>query len=97
MWENFSQRSQILICFFHAEKQKQKQLESKPKTDEDGQTLKRAQFLINEALEEDENGNSENAIQLYMESIDLCIKLVSSPFSTEVSCYRTETKLDFFK
>jgi len=55
--------------------QKQKQLDSKPKNDEDGQTLKRAEFLINEALEEDENGNIEIAIDLYMEAIDLCIKL----------------------
>lgn len=73
-------KTKILTCITfaisHTEQQKKQHLESKPKTDEDGQTLKRAQFLLNEALEEDENGNVETAIQLYMESIDLCIKLV---------------------
>ena len=56
--------------------QKKQQLATKPKNDKDAQTLKTAQFLISEALEEDENGNTESAIQSYMEAIDLCIKLV---------------------
>ena len=36
--------------------------------------LERGHFLLLEALDEDEAGNSEEAVQLYTESITLCIK-----------------------
>jgi MIT (microtubule interacting and transport) domain len=36
--------------------------------------LEKAHFLIKEALDEDEDGNADEAIKLYSEAIELCIK-----------------------
>ena len=39
--------------------------------------LERAHFLLNEALDEDEQNETEEAIKLYSEAISLCIHIVS--------------------
>ncbi|XP_066302773.1 calpain-7-like [Branchiostoma lanceolatum] len=36
--------------------------------------LERARFLIEQAFEEDENDNKEEAAELYMEAVELCLK-----------------------
>ncbi|KAI8515938.1 calpain 7 [Branchiostoma belcheri] len=36
--------------------------------------LERARFLIEHAFEEDENDNKEEAAELYMEAVELCLK-----------------------
>lgn len=38
--------------------------------------LKRAEFLLLEAMEDDEAGNSEGAVEQYMEAVELCLKAV---------------------
>ena len=37
----------------------------------------RAEFLLNQAFDEDEQGNEADAAELYMEAAELCIELVS--------------------
>ena len=39
--------------------------------------LERARFLLSEALDEDEKGDVEDAIDLYTQAVELCIKVVS--------------------
>ena len=39
--------------------------------------LERARFLLTEALDEDEKGHVQDAIDLYTEAVELCIKIVS--------------------
>lgn len=39
--------------------------------------LERARFLLTEALDEDEKGDMQDAIDLYTEAVELCIKIVS--------------------
>lgn len=38
--------------------------------------LERAHFLVTQAFDEDEKGNVEDAIELYTEAVDLCLKTV---------------------
>ncbi|PVD29464.1 hypothetical protein C0Q70_08715 [Pomacea canaliculata] len=40
--------------------------------------LERARFLLSEALDEDEKGNIQDAIDLYTEAVELCIKIRDS-------------------
>jgi PREDICTED: similar to reO_6 len=39
--------------------------------------LSRACFLLNQALDEDQAGHSEEAVELYLDAVDLCLKAVS--------------------
>ena len=39
--------------------------------------ISRAHFLLNQALDEDQLGHSEEAIELYLDAVDLCLKVVS--------------------
>ena len=39
--------------------------------------LDRAKFLVCQALEEDESGAKDDAVELYMQAAELCLKLVS--------------------
>ena len=38
--------------------------------------LERAHFLVTQAFDEDEKGNSDEAIELYMQAVELCIQTV---------------------
>lgn len=38
--------------------------------------LERAEFLLNQGLTEDEEGNNAEAIELYTEAVELCLKTV---------------------
>uniref|UniRef100_A0A8C5SQY1 MIT domain-containing protein n=1 Tax=Laticauda laticaudata TaxID=8630 RepID=A0A8C5SQY1_LATLA len=38
--------------------------------------LERAYFLVTQAFDEDEKGNNEEAIELYTEAVELCLKTV---------------------
>lgn len=38
--------------------------------------LERAHFLVTQAFDEDEKGNAEEAIELYTEAVELCLKTV---------------------
>lgn len=38
--------------------------------------LERAHFLVTQAFDEDEKGSVEDAIELYTEAVDLCLKTV---------------------
>lgn len=38
--------------------------------------LERAHFLVTQAFDEDEKGNVEDAIELYTEAVELCLKTV---------------------
>lgn len=40
--------------------------------------LERSYFLVTQAFEEDEKGNSDEAIELYTQAVELCIQAVSS-------------------
>jgi hypothetical protein len=39
--------------------------------------LERARFLLSEALDEDEKGDVDMAIELYSSAVELCLKIVS--------------------
>ncbi|CAK8678024.1 unnamed protein product [Clavelina lepadiformis] len=43
------------------------------------QSEKRAKFMVVDALEEDESGNKDQAMNLYMEAADLCLKSMNEP------------------
>lgn len=38
--------------------------------------LERAHFLVTQAFEEDEKGSDDEAIELYTQAVELCIKTV---------------------
>lgn len=40
--------------------------------------LERAEFLMHQALDEDEDGAMDEAVQLYSEAVDVCLKAVRS-------------------
>lgn len=44
--------------------------------------LERSYFLVTQAFEEDEKGNSDEAIELYTQAVELCIQAVSSVLCT---------------
>ncbi|XP_039768764.1 calpain-7 isoform X4 [Ornithorhynchus anatinus] len=50
--------------------------------------LERAHFLVTQAFDEDDKGNAEEAIELYTEAVDLCLKT-----SNETSDQALQTKL----
>lgn len=59
-------------CFFHlVQSQKTDPLKSKQQLD-----LERAHFLVTQAFDEDDKGNAEEAIELYTEAVELCLKTV---------------------
>jgi calpain-7 len=62
---------------------------------EDLSKLERAEFLMREALDEDQDINYESAVQLYTEAIDLCLKAVSFALNT-LSIYFQMTKNTYF-
>lgn len=49
--------------------------------------LERSYFLVTQAFEEDEKGNSEEAIELYTQAVELCIQAVSSVLQTPICLY----------
>lgn len=52
--------------------------------DEQRCDLKRAEFLLREAMSEDEQDNYEQALLLYMESVELCLKAKECTSSEQV-------------
>nr|XP_034984699.1 calpain-7 isoform X3 [Zootoca vivipara]XP_034984700.1 calpain-7 isoform X3 [Zootoca vivipara] len=44
--------------------------------------LERARFLVTQAFDEDEKGNSEEAIELYTEAVELCLKTANETSET---------------
>ena len=38
--------------------------------------MERAEFLLRQAFEQDEGGNEEEAVELYMQAAELCLTLV---------------------
>ncbi len=41
--------------------------------------VERAEFLLKQALAEDEGGRPDDALPLYTDAIDLCLEVVSIP------------------
>ncbi|RWS05561.1 Calpain-7-like protein [Dinothrombium tinctorium] len=54
-------------------KQQKEDITPVHKNDEESD-LRRAEFLLYDALDEDECGNKENAIELYSQAVELCLK-----------------------
>ena len=48
-----------------------------PKSDESNCTIERLEFLLREALDEDEDDDVEDALILYMEAVETGLKIVS--------------------
>lgn len=46
--------------------------------------LERAYFLVTQAFDEDEKGNSDEAIELYTQAVELCIQAVSTFINTQL-------------
>lgn len=44
--------------------------------------LERIKCILNEAFEVDEQGKDDDALELYLEAAELCIKIVSGELST---------------
>jgi calpain-7 len=68
----------------------------KPNKNEQLSKLERAEFLMREALDEDQDMNYENAIELYTEAIDLCLKAVSFALNTLFIYFQMTTKIYFY-
>lgn len=49
--------------------------------------LERAHFLVTQAFEEDEKGNGDEAIELYTQAVELCIKTVGVSLSVCLSVF----------
>lgn len=43
---------------------------------EEQSDVKRAEFMLREAMEDDEAGDIESAVEQYMEAVELCLKAV---------------------
>lgn len=97
-WEN--ELGQITCCLNHSflwpltlvQAQKSDPLKSRHQVD-----LERAHFLVTQAFEEDEKGNDDEAIELYTQAVELCIKTVSlslGPFLFFIMSL-TDLHLDF--
>lgn len=54
--------------------------EKRPEKNEQKLELDRAEFLLRQGLDEDEAGNEEEAIELYLQAAELCLKAVSIYF-----------------
>jgi calpain-7 len=63
---------------------------------EDLSKLERAEFLMREALDEDQDINYESAVQLYTEAIDLCLKAVSFALNTLSIYFQMTTNTYFY-
>ena len=46
--------------------------------------MERAKFLIQQAFEEDENGTKGDAVELYMQAAELCMKLVRTDLFNKI-------------
>ena len=55
-----------------------------PAADERQSDLKRADFLLKEAMSQDEQDNRDQAVQLYMEAVELCLKAKESSTNDQV-------------
>ena len=53
--------------------------------------MERARFLLSEALDSDEKGDVEDAMDLYAQAVELCIKVVSW-----ICCYSLNTSFFYF-
>ncbi|XP_041366509.1 calpain-7-like [Gigantopelta aegis] len=53
--------------------------------------LERAQFLLHQAFDEDESNNTEEAVELYMEAVELFLKIRNS--ASDVSLQEKATKM----
>ena len=51
-----------------------------PLQDESNYSIDRLEFLLREALDEDEDNNSAEALSLYMEAVETGLKIVKSSF-----------------
>ena len=51
--------------------------QKRPEKNEQKQELERAEFLLKQGLDEDEAGNEEEAVELYLQAAELCLKAVS--------------------
>lgn len=59
------------FLFHLVRSQKTDPLKSKQQLD-----LERAHFLVTQAFDEDDKGNAEEAVELYTEAVELCLKTV---------------------
>ena len=50
--------------------------------DDSCSSIERLEFLLNEALDEDEDDDTESALALYMEAVETGLKIVSTSFSS---------------
>lgn len=51
--------------------------QKRPDKNEQKLELDRAEFLLKQGLDEDESGNEEEAVELYLQAAELCLKAVS--------------------
>ena len=54
--------------------------------------LERARFLLGEALDEDEAENTEEAIKLYSEAVELCLKARTQTKDKELASNLTKVR-----
>ncbi|XP_066483406.1 calpain-7 isoform X4 [Tiliqua scincoides] len=71
-------------ALYSVQSQKADPLKSKQHLD-----LERAHFLVTQAFDEDEKGNAEEAIELYTEAVELCLKTANETSDTTL-----QTKLN---
>ncbi|XP_044311581.1 calpain-7 isoform X4 [Varanus komodoensis] len=67
----------VQALYSAVQSQKVDPLKSKQQLD-----LERAHFLVTQAFDEDEKGNGEEAIELYTEAVELCLKTASETTET---------------
>lgn len=47
--------------------------------------MERAEYLLYQALDDDEAGNTEDALELYMQAVELCLQAVKTLI--EICCF----------
>ena len=71
--------------FVSGNKDEPKPEDVKPKGNS-GIDLRRAEFLIREAINEDEAGNEDDAIELYSQAVEVCLKAVGEKYLSFPFC-----------
>lgn len=76
--ESYLERAEILSNILRDKDNRSQS--SNPGNSIDNGLMGRAQFLLNQALEQDASGNHKFAIEMYLDAVEICLKAVSLMF-----------------
>lgn len=72
--EEYIRRAEELKAINSQNEEDRREEMKKSSQSDDTRSAERARFLLEQALDEDEQGNAEEAIELYSEAVELCLE-----------------------